>query len=234
MKIALVGYGKMGKVIERLAIDRGHEIMARIDRNTAMENAQGADVAIEFTSPDSVASNIKALVDLGVPMVCGTTGWNNKYEDICSYILNKNGSLVHASNFSLGVNLFFKLNEKLAQMMAGFSEYKVSLKEIHHIEKKDAPSGTAVSLHSGIAPYYGNKKWHLGTDLVKDSIPIEAIREMDVKGTHHVVYNSEVDTISISHEAHSRDGFALGAIIAAEWIVGKQGIFTMNDVLDLS
>jgi 4-hydroxy-tetrahydrodipicolinate reductase len=234
MKIALVGYGKMGKVIERIAIDRGHEIVARIDRNTSMENAKGADAAIEFTSPDSVISNIKALVNLNIPIVCGTTGWNDKYDNVCSYISGKNGSLVHASNFSLGVNLFFKLNEKLAQMMADFSDYKVSLKEIHHIEKKDAPSGTAVSLHNGLAPYYGDKKWHLGTDPVEDSIPIEAIREMDVKGTHHVVYKSEVDTISISHEAHSRDGFALGAIIAAEWIVGKQGIFTMNDVLDLS
>lgn len=223
----------MGQVIEKLAVERGHNIVARIDRDTPITSAQQADVAIEFTSPDSVINNIKSLVDLGVPLICGTTGWNNKYDDIKEYISAKNGSLVHASNFSLGVNLFFNLNEKLAQIMAGFPDYQVSMKEIHHTQKKDAPSGTAVSLHEGLSPFYSNKSWHLGTDQRQDSIPIEAVREFDVKGTHIVSYDSPIDRIEIKHEAHSREGFAIGAIIAAEWITGKKGVFTMKDVLGL-
>jgi 4-hydroxy-tetrahydrodipicolinate reductase len=233
MKIALVGYGKMGRVIEQLAIARGHEIVARIDQNTSITQAQDADVAIEFTAPDHAVTNIKALVDLNVPVICGTTGWNKDYNDVLSYINAHNGSLVHASNFSLGVNLFFNLNKKLAEMMSGFPEYQVSLQEIHHTEKKDAPSGTAVSLHEGLAPFYSNKSWHLGTDHRDDSIAIEALREPEVKGTHVVSYDSPVDRIEIKHEAHSREGFAIGAIIAAEWITGKKGVFTMNDVLGL-
>jgi 4-hydroxy-tetrahydrodipicolinate reductase len=233
MKIALVGYGKMGKVIERLAVARGHEIVARIDRNSSIKEAQHADVAIEFTAPESVVNNIKSLVDLNVPLICGTTGWNTNYDDICTYVSQKNGSLVHASNFSLGVNLFFDLNQKLAQLMSGFPAYKVRMKEVHHIEKKDAPSGTAVTLHEGLSPFYGNKKWHLGTDEQTGSIPIEAVRELDVKGTHTITYRSDVDVIEIKHEAHTRDGFAIGAIIAAEWVTGKKGVFTMKDVLGL-
>lgn len=233
MKIAIVGYGKMGRVIERLAIDRGHEVVARIDRNTSIAQAQNADVAIEFTAPDHAVSNIKSLVDLNVPIICGTTGWNSAYDEVVRYVDAHNGSLVHASNFSLGVNLFFNLNKKLADMMSGFPDYQVRMQEIHHTEKKDAPSGTAVSLHQGLSPFYGNKKWHLGTDVREDSIAIEALREPEVKGTHTVSYDSPVDRIEIKHEAHSREGFAIGAIIAAEWITGKKGVFTMNDVLGL-
>jgi len=233
MKIALVGYGKMGKVIERIAKSRGHEICARIGRENSIADAFEADVAIEFTSPESVTNNLKELIENKVPVVCGTTGWNHELASISKLVQEKKGQVVHASNFSLGVNLFFELNSQLAEMMSKFKEYELHLTEVHHIEKKDAPSGTALSIFDQLKEFTGNKNWHLGTDNTEDSIAINAVREKNVKGTHIVEYSHEIDTIEIKHEAHSRDGFGLGAVMAAEWLLDKQGIFTMKDVLGL-
>ncbi|WP_438961723.1 4-hydroxy-tetrahydrodipicolinate reductase [Nonlabens sp.] len=234
MKIALLGYGKMGQTIERLAQMRGHDVVARIGRNDSIGAIQKADVVIEFTAPDSAVSNIKYCIDAHVPLVCGTTGWNAQLQEITDYVHSKKGSLVHASNFSLGVNIFFELNRKLAAMMAPFNEYNISMEEIHHTEKKDAPSGTAVSLAQGIINHTNLNEWHLGTGNQSNSLPIDAQRIPDVKGTHSVHYKSAIDDIEIKHTAHSRDGFAIGAVIAAEWIINKKGIYTMKDVLSLS
>jgi len=234
MKIALLGYGKMGQTIERVAIQRGHDVVTRIGRNDSIDNIQKADVVIEFTSPDSAVGNIKFCADMGLPVVCGTTGWNNELQEITNYINAKKTTLVHASNFSLGVNIFFELNRKLASMMAPYEDYSISMEEIHHTEKKDAPSGTAVTLAQEIINNTNLTDWHLGVDSESNSLPIDAQRIDDVKGTHSVKYNSIIDDIEIKHTAHSRDGFAIGAVIAAEWIVNRKGIFTMKDVLDLS
>ncbi|AGC77982.1 dihydrodipicolinate reductase [Nonlabens dokdonensis] len=234
MKIALLGYGKMGKTIERIAVERGHSITARIGRqDDTVENIKGADVVIEFTSPESVLDNLFKVIPAGIPIVCGTTGWNEYLTEIEELVKKSQGSMVHASNFSLGVNLFFELNKKLAQMMQSFPEYEVSMQEIHHTEKKDAPSGTAITLFEGISEKLGKEKWHLGTQSEEDSIAIDAVREEDVKGTHSVAYKNDIDSIEIIHKANTRDGFALGSVIAAEWIVNKKGIFTMKDVLGL-
>lgn len=233
MKIGLLGYGKMGKVIERIALDRGHDIVARIDRNNDITELLNSDVVIEFSAPESAINNLNFCINNNLPIICGTTGWNNSIEEIYSLVSSQNGALVHASNFSLGVNLFFELNKKLAALMQPFNDYTVNVKEIHHTEKKDAPSGTAITLTEGIIENTDFKNWHLGATNKKDSIGIEALREHDVKGTHVISYDSEVDQIEITHTAHSRDGFALGAVIAAEWIMGKKGSFTMKDVLGL-
>jgi len=233
MKIALIGYGKMGKTIERIALERGHEIVARIDKDDDLEPITNAAVAIEFTRPDSAVNNMKYCAANQVPVICGTTGWHNDLDIIREYMDKHNGSLVHASNFSLGVNIFFELNKKLAQMMSGHPSYALEMQEIHHTQKIDAPSGTAVTLADGIIENSDYKKWHLGTTSNEESIAIEALREDDVKGTHSVSYKNSIDTIEIKHTAHSRDGFALGAVIAAEWIVKHKGIFTMKDVLGL-
>ena len=210
MRIALLGYGKMGQTIERVAIQRGHDVVARIGRNDTMTDLVKADVVIEFTAPDSAVSNIQLCVNMGLPVVCGTTGWNEKLEEITELISAKNGSLVHASNFSLGVNIFFELNRKLAAMMAPYNDYRISMEEIHHTQKKDAPSGTAVTLAEGIIETTSLNKWHLGTHDESDSLPIDAQRIEDVKGTHSVEYSSAIDDIEIKHTAHSRDGFAIG------------------------
>ncbi|MGJ8684274.1 MAG: 4-hydroxy-tetrahydrodipicolinate reductase [Nonlabens sp.] len=234
MKIALLGYGKMGHTIERLALERGHDVVTRIGRNDSINDIQKADVVIEFTSPDSAVSNIKLCADMGLPIVCGTTGWSEELQEVTDYVNAKKGTLVHASNFSLGVNIFFELNRKLAAMMAPHDDYRISMEEIHHTQKKDAPSGTAVTLAQGIIESTSLKEWHLGTDDESDSLPIDAQRIDDVKGTHSVYYSSAIDDIEIKHTAHSRDGFAIGAVIAAEWITKRKGIFTMKDVLNLS
>lgn len=234
MRIALLGYGKMGQTIERVAQQRGHDVVTRIGRNDSITDIQKADVVIEFTAPDSAVTNIKFCADMGLPIVCGTTGWNDELQEITDYIHARKGTLVHASNFSLGVNIFFELNRKLAAMMAPYDDYRISMEEIHHTEKKDAPSGTAVTLAEDIIKYTQLNKWHLGTDIESNSLPINAQRLEDVKGTHSVLYTSAIDDIEIKHTAHSRDGFAIGAVIAAEWITKHKGIFTMKDVLNLS
>lgn len=236
MKIALIGYGKMGKAIEEIALQRGHEIVAKIDQNNYSKLADSlklAAVAIEFTRPDAAVANIRACLSANTPVVVGTTGWNAQLETLTQETKLQKGSLLHASNFSVGVNLFFALNAKLAKLMSAHPNYKASISETHHIHKLDEPSGTAISLADQVIEkhaVYDSWKLHADEDGV---LPIRAFREGEVPGTHEVTYASEIDTISVKHEAHNRKGFATGAVLAAEWIPGKEGVFTMKDVLGL-
>ena len=231
MKIALVGYGKMGHIIDKLATKKGHEIVARLNETPTAENLNSPDVVIEFSNPEVAFNNIKICLENKIPVICGTTGWLDQKPEIEEIALQNNTAFLYGSNFSLGVNLFFALNEKLADLMKDFSEYNVQLEEIHHIQKKDAPSGTAISIAEGIIkndPRFD--AWKLEETQNKE-LGIFAIRENEVPGTHSVYYKSDVDEIEIKHTAFNRNGFALGAIVAAEWIIGKHGNFTMNDVL---
>lgn len=231
MKIALVGYGKMGKIIDGIATSRGHEIVSRLNETPTSENLKNPDVVIEFSNPEVAFQNIKTCLEQSIPVICGTTGWLTQKPEVERIAAANNTSFLYGSNFSLGVNLFFALNEKLADLMKNFGEYNVQLEEIHHTHKKDAPSGTAISLAEGIIRNNPNfSAWKL-EETAADQIGIFAIREDEVPGTHSVFYRSDVDEIEIKHTAFSRDGFALGAVIAAEWIQGKTGNFTMNDVL---
>lgn len=233
MKIALVGYGKMGKIIEEIAQKRGHEIVARLKETPTAENLNNPDVVIEFSIPEAAYSNIKTCLENKIPVICGTTGWLEKRAEIDQIALDNGTAFLYGSNFSLGVNLFFALNEKLADLMKNVDEYNVQLEEIHHIHKKDAPSGTAISIAEGI--FKNNPKfdaWKL-EETQGNQLGIFAIREDEVPGTHSVYYRSEVDEIEIKHTAFNRNGFALGAVVAAEFIKDKKGIFTMNDVLGL-
>ncbi|WP_395050107.1 4-hydroxy-tetrahydrodipicolinate reductase [Flavobacterium sp.] len=232
MKIALLGYGKMGQTIERIALERGHEIVLKKDEFNTYEGLSNADVAIDFSIPAVAVENISSCFYANVPVVSGTTGWLDRYDEMVALCKEKNGAFISSSNFSLGVNLFFGLNEYLAKMMSKFDSYKVEMEEIHHTQKLDAPSGTAISLAKGVIENSDYTNWTL-EEAKENQIHIEAIRTENVPGTHTVTYNSTVDTIEIKHTAHNRDGFALGAVIAAEWIVGKHGIFTMKDVLNL-
>ena len=234
MKIALLGYGRMGKAIESIAKSRGHEIVAIIDKDNPKDSLNGAEVAINFSVPSAAVANITHAINEGVAVVCGTTGWLDSRADIESRCTSKKGAFLYASNFSLGVNIFFALNEKLAQMMGQHKEYNASLTEIHHTQKLDAPSGTAITLAEGVLPYIDKNTWALEEDAKEKDLPIRAERLPDVPGTHTVDYNSLTDKISIEHVAHNRDGFALGAVVAAEWINGKSGIFTMKDVLNIT
>ena len=233
MKIALLGYGRMGKAIENIAKNRGHEIVAKIDKDEIEGILEHANVAINFSIPDAALNNIFSALSLKIPVVCGTTGWLEDLKKVTDFTIKNDTAFLYASNFSIGVNLFFKLNEQLAKMMNNQSEYKVNIEEIHHIHKLDAPSGTAITLAEGIIENSESSDWSLSADK-SDEIQINAIREGEVPGTHTVTYESSIDAISIKHEAHNREGFALGAVVAAEWIVGKKGIFKMNDVLNLS
>ncbi len=230
MKIALLGYGKMGKVIERIALERGHEIVLRKDHNSSFNGLENADVAIDFSVPDSAVANISECLNSGIPIISGTTGWLANYPKMEALCLAKNGSFIYGSNFSLGVNVFFELNEYLAKMMANLKQYKVSMEEIHHTQKLDAPSGTAITLAEGVIKHTDYANWTLETPI-SNEIHIEAKRIENIPGTHSIFYDSEVDQIEIKHTAHSREGFALGAVIAAEWLIGKKGVFTMKDVL---
>ena len=232
MKIALLGYGKMGKVIERIALERGHEIVLRKSSADSYDGLEKADVAIDFSVPDSAVSNISACFATNIPVVSGTTGWLEQYNDMVQLCQEKNGAFIYGSNFSLGVNIFFELNNYLAKMMANVKEYNVSMEEIHHTQKLDAPSGTAITLAKGIIENSGYNSWTMDAPKAGE-IQIDAKRIENVPGTHTVTYNSDVDFIEIKHVAHNREGFALGAVIAAEWISGKKGIFTMKDVLNL-
>lgn len=241
MKIALIGYGKMGKAIEKIALSRGHEITARVTSSQKLEaqDFSTTDVAIEFTAPQVVINNLEYLLEKNIPVIVGTTGWNNHLQRITELVEKKNGSLLYASNFSIGVNLFFELNKLLAKLMNQHGEYHVSMKEIHHTEKLDAPSGTAITLAEGIIENHDAvEDWscpqHPTKNEFEGGVEITAIREPNVPGTHTIEYHSPIDFIRITHEAKSREGFALGAVIAAEFIQGKQGVFTMNDVLKLS
>ncbi len=233
MKIALVGYGKMGQIIDAIATERNHEIVARLNETPTKETLNGADVAIEFSQPEVAFSNIKECLENKIPVVCGTTGWLAKRAQAEQLAVENNTAFLYGSNFSLGVNLFFALNEKLANMMKAFPEYNVQLEEIHHTHKKDAPSGTAITLAEGIIQNNDRfNAWKL-EETKDDQLGIFAIREDEVPGTHSVFYHSDVDEIEIKHTAFNRNGFALGAVIAAEWIIGKTGNFTMKDVLGL-
>ena len=231
MKIALVGYGKMGKIIDEIATQRNHEIVARLNESPNSENLNNADVVIEFSNPEVAFNNIKTCLENKIPVICGTTGWLDQKPEIEKIAAKNNTAFLYGSNFSLGVNLFFALNEKLANLMKNFPEYNVQLEEIHHTHKKDAPSGTAISLAEGIIKNDQRfEGWKLEETKEKE-LGIFAIRDDEVPGTHSVFYKSSVDEIEIKHTAYSRNGFALGAVIAAEWIQGKTGNFSMKDVL---
>jgi 4-hydroxy-tetrahydrodipicolinate reductase len=232
MKIALVGYGKMGKTIDAVATQRDHEVVAKIDGSVTAEMLKNADVAIEFSVPTAAVSNLKTCFKAGVPAVSGTTGWLAQYEEVCRACKEAHSGFIYASNFSLGVNLFFQLNEYLAKLMQPFQQYQAGIEEIHHIHKLDAPSGTAITLAEGVLTYSHHGKWTL-EPAEADALKIDAKRVGEVPGTHTVKYDAPEDSISITHEAHGREGFALGAVMAAEWLCGKTGIFTMKDVLNL-
>jgi 4-hydroxy-tetrahydrodipicolinate reductase len=232
MKIALLGYGRMGKEIEKIAVSRGHEIVIKKDIRDAI-NINLADVAIDFSVPSAAFNNISNCIKNKVPVISGTTGWLDKYQEINLLCEKEKGAFIYASNFSLGVNIFFELNKQLAKMMHSLEDYNISLEEIHHIKKLDAPSGTAITLAEGIIENSSKKTWDLGESSSEENIPIIAKRISEVPGTHTVWYDSEVDTLEIKHTAHSRKGFALGAVVAAEWIVGKTGVFSMKDVLNI-
>ncbi|MDT0554454.1 4-hydroxy-tetrahydrodipicolinate reductase [Patiriisocius hiemis] len=232
MKIALLGYGKMGKKIEELAKQAGHTIVYKKGSSLEEGSLNKADVAIEFSVPETAVANITRCFEEGIPVVSGTTGWLDHYKKINTICKNCNGSFIYASNFSVGVNLFFKLNEFAAKLLAPWDEYEVSMEEIHHIEKKDAPSGTAISLAEGIMEHSNKENWTLENPSEKE-IEITAKRIKDVKGTHTIMYDSTIDCIRLTHEAHSRDGFAKGAILAASWLQDKKGIYTMQDVLGI-
>ena len=233
MKIALFGYGKMGKTIERIAVERGHEIIAKIDVDTVNYDITIADVAIDFSTPNAAFDNINECFSKNVPIISGTTGWLNNYNSIIENCNKKNGAFIYASNFSLGVNLFFELNTKLAKMMRNFKSYDVDMEEIHHTQKLDAPSGTAITLAEDIIENSNKEKWNLAVTNSDEEIPIVSKRIENVPGTHTVRYISDVDEIEIKHTAKNRDGFALGAVIAAEWLQGKKGVYTMKDVLGI-
>ena len=231
MKIALLGYGKMGKMIEAIATKRGHEIVSRIKKGDAPD-LNGADVAIDFSIPEAAFSNITHCFNQGVPVVSGTTGWLEKYDEALEICNSKNGAFIYASNFSLGVNIFFELNKFLSKMMSNLDTYGVSMEEIHHIHKLDAPSGTAISLAEDIITDTGYEGWSLDKSE-PGKITIAAKREDEVPGTHSISWESPVDRIDITHTAHNREGFAMGAVIAAEWLKDKTGVYSMKDVLNL-
>ncbi|WP_031429227.1 4-hydroxy-tetrahydrodipicolinate reductase [Flavimarina sp. Hel_I_48] len=231
MNIALLGYGRMGQTIEKIAEDRGHKIILKVDKNQEF-TLKNVDVAIDFSIPEAAVNNISTCINNKVPVVSGTTGWLDQYEKMTELCRNNEGAFLYASNFSVGVNIFFELNKQLAKMMQHVNGYNVSMEEIHHIHKLDAPSGTAITLAEGILEHSTKKGWSL--DAADDQkIKINAIREGEVPGTHSINYTSEVDEIKIEHKAHSRQGFALGAVLAAEWLHDKTGIYSMKDVLGL-
>lgn len=233
MKIALLGYGKMGQTIEQIAINRGHDIVLKVDKDDKDYDVTKADVAIDFSIPNVAYNNISNCLNNNVPVISGTTGWLQDYDKAVALCKEKKGAFIYASNYSLGVNIFFELNKTLAKMMSTLKQYNVSMEEIHHTQKLDAPSGTAISLANDIITQHESyNSWKLD-ESEKATIPITAKRVKDVPGTHTVTYKSDVDTVNIEHIAHNRQGFALGAVIAAEWIHGKTGIFTMNDVLNI-
>jgi 4-hydroxy-tetrahydrodipicolinate reductase len=234
MKIALIGYGKMGKTIENIATQRGHEIILRLDINNPedFKALHKADVAIEFTRPESAFNNLQKCMEAGVPVVCGTTGWLEKYEEMAHLCYECNGTLLYASNYSIGVNIFFEINRRLASMMKGYPMYDIAMEEIHHTQKLDAPSGTAITLAEGILQNIPRKtNWVSNTEGGETDIPIISKRIDPAPGTHIITYNSPIDSIEITHTAHSREGFATGAVLATEWLFGKKGVFSMKDML---
>lgn len=238
MKIALIGYGKMGKTIEKIALQEGHEIVLKINQahinDLTIENLRKADVAIEFSTPQTVVKNIMLCFEAGTPVIVGTTAWHTYQKEVEAACNAVGGAMLAASNFSLGVNLFFALNSKLAQVMSKYEQYKISLSEIHHTAKLDAPSGTAITLAEEILMQNCHyKNWENNVFTNEDTLSIHSIREPDVPGTHIIKYTSAQDVIEIKHTAINREGFATGAIMAAKWLIGKKGVYGMNDVLNL-
>ena len=231
MKIALLGYGKMGKEIEKISIERGHSISVIIDKEDDVKSLIGSDVAINFSTPSSAVSNIKLSLDSSIPIISGTTGWLENYNEIVEYSKNTKTSFMYASNYSLGVNLFFELNKKLTSLLNKHDQYKIALQEIHHTEKIDKPSGTALTLAEDIIKGTDYKYWSFKNNTNK-TIKMESVRKNNVPGIHKVKYDSEIDSIEITHTAHSRKGFALGAVVAAEWIIDKKGVFNMTDMIN--
>jgi 4-hydroxy-tetrahydrodipicolinate reductase len=232
MKFALLGYGRMGKEIEKVAISRGHEVVIKSDGKDVYDIST-ADVAIDFSIPDSAFKNISNCINNQIPVISGTTGWLEKYDDAIALCKENNGAFIYASNFSLGVNIFFELNNQLAKMMRQLKDYNVSIEEIHHTKKLDAPSGTAITLAEGIIENSEFKNWELDQVTSEKNVPIFAKRIPEVPGTHTISYTSKIDEIHINHTAKNRQGFALGAVIAAEWLVNKKGVYTMKDVLNI-
>ena len=237
MNIALIGYGKMGKAIEEIAISRGHSVVVKFNSQNPLESSQlrTTDVAIEFSQPDLALKHIKLCADGQIPIVVGTTAWEEHLPEIINHIEKREASLIYSSNFSIGVNLFFEMNKHLARLMNDKTDYVASITEIHHTHKIDAPSGTAVTLAKDLISNHPNySSWKLtgqSQNMEKSDLPISAVREENVPGTHLISYTSEIDTLTIEHQAHNRKGFALGAVIAAEFIHKKQGVYTMSDIL---
>lgn len=236
MNIIILGYGKMGKAIEEIAVERGHRVTHKININNTNAlkfiKPEEVDVAIEFSQPDAAVDNLKYCLNNNIPVVCGTTGWLDKKNEVDALCREKNGALFYSSNYSLGVNLFFKLNKQLAQLMMNYKEYKTEITEIHHTEKIDSPSGTAITLAEGIIginPKFTS--WKNSASVEENELPIISKREEAVPGTHIIKYKSEIDDIEIKHTAYSRAGFAQGAVLVAEWIMDKKGVFGMDDFL---
>lgn len=246
MKIAILGYGKMGRIIEEFAIERGHKIVLKVNVDNIDElsiaNLKHADVAIDFSTPDSVLRNIEICFEAGVPVVVGTTGWYGRLQEVKDKCMDGNNTLLYASNFSIGVNVFFFVNKVLAKIMNRYPQYEVQVEEIHHTEKLDSPSGTAMTIAEGILEQLDRKnEWvneliGTGNDIIvkPEQLLVESHRIKDVPGTHTVIYSSEVDDIEFKHKAHSRAGFALGAVLAAEWLEDKTGFFNITDMFDFS
>ncbi len=233
MKIALLGYGRMGKEIEKIALERGHKIVLKIEESEQYDISL-ADIAIDFSIPSAAFDNITNCFKYNVPVISGTTGWLEQYEEAVKICNENNGSFIYASNFSLGVNLFFELNKQLANLMNSVSGYETGIEEIHHTKKLDAPSGTAITLAEGVIENSDKTNWKLNEKTDDKTIPILAKRIPDVPGTHIISYTSDIDAIEIKHTAHSRKGFALGAVVAAEWLLGKKGVYSMKDVLNIT
>ena len=236
MKIALIGYGKMGREIERILLERGHSIPLIIDIDNANDlnanNLKDIDVAIEFSTPHAAFDNIRKCLEAGTPVVCGTTAWLDRYDEAVEICKKHRGAFFYASNYSIGVNVFFKINRELARLMNQFGEYDVTIEEVHHIQKVDAPSGTAITLAQGVLAGLDRKeKWVLGTTTAPNKLEINAIRRSVAPGTHTVTYESPVDVLSIEHTIKSRSGLAMGAVLAAEFLCGKSGVFTMDDLM---
>jgi len=237
MNLALLGYGKMGKEIEQIALSRGHKIVLKVDITNAsaftLDELKKADVAIEFSTPETAISNIYKCFEATVPIVVGTTGWLNRLDEVKQKCTEKKQGLFYASNYSIGVNLFFRLNEQLAKLMNSYPDYNVTMEEIHHVHKLDSPSGTAISLANQVLERIDSKqKWVNNTTQNKNELGIVSKRIDEVPGTHTITYDSDVDEISITHIAHSRKGFALGAVVAAEWMKERKGIYGMNDLMN--
>ena len=237
MKIVISGYGKMGKEVEAIAIQRGHQVIAKVDRPDEWEQLKTvwptADVVVDFSQPDAVVDNLKRCFQAGVPIVTGTTGWYGQMEEVVRNCKAQKSTLFYAPNFSIGVNIFFRVNRQLAKLMAGVEGYSVQIDETHHIHKLDAPSGTAIQIAEGIISQNPNiKQWVNKVSDLPSVLSILSKREGEVTGTHEVIYDSEVDVITLKHEAKNRSGFALGAVLAAEFVLGKQGVFTMDDLLE--